>query len=83
MHCIDASSDDVVRDYETVRKEFAEYNDTLLKKPEIIVLTKTDLITIEALKEKKKLVQKFADTLLEVSVYDDTSIATLKKHLTV
>jgi len=44
IHCIAADSADPKKDYQTVRQELANYSSTLAKKPEIIVLTKTDTL---------------------------------------
>lgn len=40
---IDCSSDDYVRDYETLRRELAEYSRDLGEKPYFVVLSKTDI----------------------------------------
>jgi GTPase len=43
VHLLDASSEDPLKDYETIRNELALYDDSLAAKPEIIVLNKIDL----------------------------------------
>lgn len=44
VHLIDPSvSNDLVRDYEVVRKELKDYSPLLLKKRELVLLTKSDL----------------------------------------
>ncbi len=43
VHLIDATSSDYERDYETIRKELEAFDKEMLKKKEIIVLTKIDL----------------------------------------
>ena len=82
-HCIDASDPDPLATYEIVRKEFASYNKELLEKPEIILLTKADLIDEKELGEKKKLLQKTKRKIYTVSVYDDVSITALQDVLRV
>lgn len=37
VHCIDSTSDDVLRDYETIRNELRSYSSELVKKKEIVV----------------------------------------------
>jgi GTP-binding protein len=78
IHCIDVTTENILETYDLVRREFAEYKTTLLEKPEIILLTKTDLVTPEVVKEKKKLLKKTKREIYSVSVYDDTSLAELK-----
>ena len=42
LHLIDVHSNDIVIDYSTIRSELAAYSKAIAKKPEIIVLTKTE-----------------------------------------
>jgi GTP-binding protein len=42
LHLIDAYTSDVAKAYETIRNELASYNDVLVKRPEIIALTKIE-----------------------------------------
>lgn len=81
IHCIDASSDDVLRDYTTVRKEFADYNEALLTKDEITLLTKTDLVDPEILTEKVKQLKTVAKEVLTISLYDEKSIEDLRHRI--
>ncbi len=81
IHCIDASSDDVLRDYETVREEFRKYNEALLHKEEIILLTKTDLVDEEHLEACKTALAPLGKQVQTISLYDDTQITSLKTFL--
>ncbi len=81
LHCIDINSQNPMQDYETVRKEFAQYSAQLLEKPEIILLTKTDLVDEEKLKVVSSLFKKLKKTVLSMSIIDDEKIAKLKKVL--
>lgn len=58
LHLIDVNSDDVVRDYKTIRKELKEYSSKLSKKNEIIGLSKCDLLDKEEIEKKKSLLEK-------------------------
>lgn len=79
LHCIASDDPNPIQTYETVRNEFAKFNQELLNKKEIILLTKTDLVSEEELKEKKKL---FKDhEILTVSIYDENSIVQLSRLL--
>lgn len=42
LHLIDAYSNTIASDYTTIRNELAQYSDELTKRPEVVVLTKTD-----------------------------------------
>lgn len=71
IHCIDATSDDYDRDYKIVRNELKKYNPEMLKKKEVILLTKSDLV--EEIKPFKNAVH--------VSIHDLESINKVKKLL--
>lgn len=81
IHCIDATSDDVLRDYKTVREEFEHYNKALLEKEEVILLTKSDLVEEHDLTQKKALLKKTGKEILTTSVYDKPQIAGLRNIL--
>ena len=81
FHCISCEEKDVLKAYETVRKEFEEFDKTLLKKKKIILLTKKDLADEKIRQENKELFEKKGLSVLEVSVYDDNSIKDLKEKI--
>ena len=60
LHLVDATSDDVVRDYKIIRNELKQYNPALAKKPEILALSKCDALTDDVIAEKKKALKKSA-----------------------
>lgn len=79
LHCIAANSD-VEQDYQTVMQELEKYEPELTDKPQIILLTKSDLVEDEQeLKKKVKTIQKYHQQVLPVSIYDFDSIEKLKK----
>jgi len=71
IHCVASDSEDLIRDYNTVRKEITDYSEELSRKPEIIFLTKTDLLSPEALDEARKLFTSKGFTVIPVSIIDD------------
>lgn len=81
VHCIDASTKDAQKAYSTVRNEFKQYNTSLLKKPEIILLTKTDLAEEQNLKKNLKNLEKTGKKVLTASIYDPQSLEALKLAL--
>lgn len=76
VHCIDAQSDDCVRDYRVVRRELEQYNPALLQKEEIILLTKSDLVDEKILAAWSKKLARYA-MVLPVSVIDDEQLKKL------
>lgn len=81
IHCIDSMEPDPKKIYETVRTEFGQYNTLLLEKPEIILITKTDLVSNYAVKEKIKSLKKRGRKILTCSIYDPKSIGKLKEQI--
>jgi len=60
LHLVDATQDDIVGAYETIRGELGAYAEDLAKKQEILVLSKMDALDAIELKEKVKLLEKAA-----------------------
>lgn len=81
VHCIDSSAEDVQKAYSTVRNEFEQYNTSLLDKPEIILLTKTDLADEEIIKKNVKILQKIGKKVLTASIYKLETLDLLKQEL--
>ena len=81
LHCVSAEHDDVEAAYETVRAELSRYSEELVKKPEIIFLTKVDEVTNQEQEEKLTILQKHANAVVPVSVLDDALLKTAKETL--
>ena len=60
LHLIDATQDDVLKAYKTVRHELEEYGEELAGKTEIIALNKCDAIGMELAAEQAKQLKKVA-----------------------
>jgi GTP-binding protein len=58
LHLVDASAPAPVKAWRTVRNELEEYGGGLTEKPEILALTKADLVTPAALAAKKRALEK-------------------------
>lgn len=81
VHCVDASSPDPLGGYEIVRRELGDYNQHLLSKKELILLTKIDLVKEDELRD---ILGKFANkaaNIFSISVYDKKKVLELKQLL--
>ncbi len=78
LHCISCESSDVLKDYETVKSEMEKYNAEIVKKPEIIILTKTDMSTPDKVEDMVKKLKAKAKSIISVSIHDLNSINNLK-----
>lgn len=81
LHCISAESADIKKDYQIIRKELGDFDQKLLDKKEIILLTKTDLVSEKEAKSKLKIIQKLNSDSLPISIHDFDSLEKLKKQL--
>ena len=57
LHLVDINSEDIVKDYKTIRNELKQYGGGLNKKAEIVALTKIDAISEEQALEKAKILE--------------------------
>ncbi len=83
LHCISAESTDSVKDYKTIRKELKKYNEKLLDKREIILITKSDLSEPNELKKIKTKINKYCKEILFVSIHDWESLEALSEIIAV
>ena len=79
---IDITNNDLKKSYDQVKNELKNYSKELLKKKEIIVLNKIDLIDKKTV---NKIVSNFSrdknSEILQVSTLDKKSISTIKSKL--
>lgn len=81
LHCIAADSLDITRDYRAINVELERFDPQLIKKPQVIVLTKTDLVDSKTVQEHIKNLKKFKHSIVPVSIHDLDSLTKLKKYL--
>ena len=82
IHLIDITEENIENLYKQVRNELGKYSKDLLKKDELIVFNKIDLIDKNKLKEKKdKFSKKTKNEVLAISTFDKTSVAKIKSKL--
>ena len=82
LHLIDITEENIENLYKQVRNELGKYSKDLLKKDELIVFNKIDLIDKNQLKEKKdKFSKKTKNEVLTISTFDKASVAKIKSKL--
>lgn len=79
LHCVSATSATPLADYKTIRGELGTYGKGLLKKREIILLTKIDELTDDEVTKKVSLLKQTHKRVIPVSILKDESIVLLKK----
>lgn len=81
LHCISVENEDVLEVYNIIRGELEKFDSKLLEKEEIILLTKTDLVSEEILKEKIRQLETLNKELKTVTIIDDNQLKNLSDYL--
>ena len=82
LHCVSAEIEDPLEAYKVVRNELELYNKDMKGKPEVIVLTKVDMISKTEEVEKLKLLKKVNPNVFPISVLDDKLVKEFGESLT-
>lgn len=82
IHMVDCSSDDPWHDYQVIRGELAKYDNTLYKKPEVVVLNKIDIVDPERIAEVRKIFSDNTDRdVFLISAATKQGCSELTNHL--
>ncbi len=82
LHLIDISENDLTNSYLQVRDEMGKYSSELLKKQEIIVFNKIDLIDMDEMRKKIKDFEKIIKkSTFTTSTLDKISVSDIKSKL--
>lgn len=82
-HLVSLENEDPLAVYETVRKELGAYDKVLADKHEIIVLTKTDMVTPQRVNEVETAMKEAYPSLeiFTISILDDTVMKNFRNEL--
>ena len=82
LHLIDITNENVLESYYKVRKELSRYSNKLIKKREIIVLNKIDMISDEEINKKIKIFsKKTKKKIYIISALKNKGLETIKRIL--
>jgi len=82
IHLIDITNEDILENYLKIRKELSKYSNSLLKKKEIIVFNKIDMINADEIKKKiNSFRKKIKKNTYEISVVQSKGLINIKKLL--
>ena len=82
LHLIDVKEDNLINIYKQIRNELKKYSKELVKKNELIVFNKIDLIDKKILNEKiKKFENKIKKKVLTLSTLNKSSVSKIKSKL--
>jgi GTP-binding protein len=74
LHCISLENEDLTATRNLVLKELESFDQSLMEKKEVVILTKSDTVTAEELSQKVAEVKKWGKEYIIVSVIDDESV---------
>ena len=81
LHLIDITNDDLLENYFKVRKELSKYSNKLVKKKEIIVFNKIDMINDEEINKKLDIFKKkIKKKIFVISALKHTGLKTIKEN---
>ena len=81
LHLIDINNENIVHAYNQVRKEIGKYSKKMLKKKEIIVLNKIDLIDKKEIDQKKEEFKKVKKKVITISTINKSNLLKIKSQL--
>ena len=82
LHLIDITEEDLVKSYKQVRNELKKYSKDLLKKEELVVFNKVDLIAKDQINKKISIFKKKVDkSVLSMSTIDKKTVSNIKSKL--
>ena len=82
LHLIDITNEDLLENYSKVRKELLKYSNKLIKKKEIIVFNKIDMISDEEVNKKiNAFSKKIKKKIYSISALKHKGLTTIKRML--
>ena len=82
LHLIDVYEENLVKNYKNIRNELKKYSSELIKKDELIVFNKIDLIDNKNLNDKvKEFEKKVKKKVIAISTLDKKLISYIKSKL--
>ena len=81
LHSISFENKNPADAYHTIRKELEKFDPVLVSKPEIVILTKSDLVDKVREKEVVEEMKQFSNKVLTVTILDDDLIKKLSDEL--
>lgn len=81
FHFVVADSQDISKDYKTIKQELETYSPLLAKKPEYLIITKADMVDTKTLKSVMTQAKKLNKNVFAITAYDDKTLEPVKKIL--
>lgn len=85
VHLVSAENEDIAGAYKTIQNELAAFDESLVKKQELVLLSKIDAVDEKTVQKKLKELKRVASKkalIFSLSLYDDKSVKEFKEDLT-
>ena len=80
VHLIDITNEDIIENYLKIRQELSKYSKDILKKKEIIVFNKIDIINTNEIEQKIKIFKKkIKKNVYKISIIQNKGLTNIKK----
>ena len=80
IHLIDITNEDIIENYLKIRQELSKYSKDILKKKEIIVFNKIDIINTNEIEQKIKIFKKkIKKNVYKISIIQNKGLTNIKK----
>lgn len=80
-HLLSGGSTGMIKAYKAIRSELKTYGKGLIDKPEVIILTKTDMVTTEIIEREVNKFEKLSDSVFAVTLFNNEEIKNLSDEL--
>ncbi len=80
FHCIACDSQNVLADFNTIFAELTKFGQGLVQKPQVIVLTKTDLVTPGVISSHIERLSNLDYPIIALSIHDKKSLTKFKER---
>lgn len=81
LHCISLEHENPIESYRIIRKELDLYGHNLAEKPELVILTKADMVTDDVRKKREEQMRSIVSEVLTATVLDDVALKVLRDRL--
>lgn len=81
FHLVSAESENIAKDYKTIRNELKKYSQALAKKKEFLFLSKSDTLSPAEAKKKIATLKKLNKNVVSVSIHDEDALNEVRKIL--
>ncbi len=80
-HLVSFENEDMMKTYNEIRNELAQYDSSLIEKDEIILLTKTDVTDEETVRARLAEFKKLGKPVFAITLFDDVSVKAFADEL--